>query len=111
MEVSPLARGVMLPLAQPLSVPLQNSLRFFHLPLPAVPSTGLTTCLPRGRPTGLPRSAYSPLAGSGSASPPRVLMSTIEEEGPSIPTLCLLAQACQRLWLVGSHDVYQQFAY
>ncbi len=111
MEVGPLSRGVILLLAQPLSVPLQNSLRFFHLPLPAVPSACLATHLPGGRTTGLPRSAYLPLAGSGSACPPRVLLSTIEEGEPSMPTPCLLAQAYQRLWLGGSHDVYQQFAY
>ena len=27
------------------------------------------------------------------------------------PTACLLAQACQRLWLVAGNDIYQQFAY
>jgi hypothetical protein len=31
--------------------------------------------------------------------------------GPPILPTCLLAQACQHLWLVGSHDVYQQFTY
>ncbi|EAP6826412.1 hypothetical protein FVH40_05875 [Salmonella enterica] len=32
-----------------LSVPLQPSVRFFHLPLPAPPTTPLTVCLPIGR--------------------------------------------------------------
>lgn len=33
-------------LAQPLSAPLQNGLRFFHTPIPAIPSACLTACFP-----------------------------------------------------------------
>ncbi|CAG9923349.1 hypothetical protein M089_2111 [Bacteroides ovatus str. 3725 D9 iii] len=31
---------------QPLSAPLQNGIRFFHIPLPAFHSAFLTVCLP-----------------------------------------------------------------
>src|SRR5262249_30358635 len=44
-EVCPLARGVMLPEAQPLSAPLQDGLRLFPPPLPAALSGRLTTPL------------------------------------------------------------------
>ena len=54
-EVSPLSRGVMLPSrlahglslkAQPLSCPLQASLRFFRHPLPTGPSASLAARFP-----------------------------------------------------------------
>ncbi len=32
-------------------------------------------------------------------------------EDPLSYPRAFLAQACQHLWLVGSHDVYQQFTY
>ena len=44
-------------LAQSLFAPLQGDLRFFHSPLPAVPLARLAVCFPKGRTTGLPRSA------------------------------------------------------
>lgn len=58
---------------------------------------------------GLPRSAYIPLDGLGAVSPP-VGRHLRQEMGKflNLPT-CLLAQACQRLWLVNTYDVYQQF--
>ena len=98
-------------MAQPLSIPLQNGFRFFHHPLPAVSSAHLTVCFPRGETTGLPRSAYIPLDGLGAVSSP-VGRHLRQENGEflSLPT-CLLAQAYQRLWLVGSDDVYQQFTF
>lgn len=46
MEVCPLSRGVILPVAQLLSAPLQSGFRFFHLPLPALPSARLAACFP-----------------------------------------------------------------
>lgn len=61
MEVCPLARGVMLLVAQPLSVSLQNGIRFFHLPLPAVLSARFAACFPKGKTTGLPRFACVPV--------------------------------------------------
>ncbi len=57
-EVCPLSRGVMLQL---LSTPLQGSIRFFHIPLPAPPSVSLAGYFPlSGRGTGLPCSASLP---------------------------------------------------
>jgi hypothetical protein len=47
-EVCPLSRGMMLAVDKPqsLSAPLQNSLRFLRLPLPAVPSARLAATYP-----------------------------------------------------------------
>jgi len=53
-EVCPLSRGAMVEL---LSGSLQTGLCFLRHPLPAVPSAGLTVRFPKGRTTGLPRSA------------------------------------------------------
>ncbi len=115
MEVCPLSREVMLVATlgapQPLSVPLQDDLRLLHPPLPAPSSAHLTAYLPyfQGEFTGLPRSAYIPIAGLGAVSPPAGLRLRQENgEFLSLPA-CLLAQAYQRLWLVDSDDVYRQF--
>src|SRR5215475_10475189 len=59
-EVCPLSRGVMLPKAQLLSIPLQNGIRFFPHPLPAPLSICLTIYLPRRSDTALPCSACLP---------------------------------------------------
>lgn len=46
----------------------------------------------------------------GAVCPPVVFLSAIGEGGTPYPNhMPFLAQACQRLWLVGSHDVYRQF--
>jgi len=50
----------------PLFIPLQDDLRFFHNPIPALPSAHLTIRFPlRRRSTGLPRFTYMPLDGLG----------------------------------------------
>ena len=50
MDVGPLSRGMMLPMpAQLLSAPLQDSLRFFHRPVPAPPLEPLAMLLPERR--------------------------------------------------------------
>src|SRR5215510_7078564 len=59
-EVCTLSRGVILPKAQLLSIPLRNGIRFFPRPLPAPLSICLTTYLPSGSDTGLPCSACLP---------------------------------------------------
>ncbi len=46
MEVCPLSRGMMLLLAQSLSISLQDGFRFFHFPLPTPPSAHLAVCFP-----------------------------------------------------------------
>jgi hypothetical protein len=53
MEVGALSRGVMLPWAQPVSAPLQRGIRFFHPPLPALPSASLTVRVPWWEEDGL----------------------------------------------------------
>src|SRR6266568_4757082 len=96
-EVCPLSRVVMF---QPLSPPLQEGFRFFRLPLPALSSARLAAAYRERKRSGLPcfaertewvRSALS----AGGVECPR--------EGPQnslCPPRCLLAQACQHLWLV-----------
>ncbi len=96
--------------AQPLSTSLQSGLRFFHRPLPAVPSARLTAAYPRGRTTGLPRFAYRPewfrlrLFAGGAC--------VCERRGDSSSTWPLTfwskpirLATVQPLWLVRLHDV------
>jgi hypothetical protein len=45
---------------EPVSTLLQRRLRFLQHPVPAAPSIGLATALPRGKATGLPCSARLP---------------------------------------------------
>ena len=63
-EVGPLSRGVMLPEAQPLSLPLQKGLRFFRPPLPAVLSTSLTVRFPSRESYGLTKFRLSNRMGT-----------------------------------------------
>ena len=112
-EVCPLARRVMLPghLAQPVSSPLQGGIRFFPTPIPAPPLVGLTAFLPflRKEQYGLTTFHTSTMDEVGSACSPvaRHLRETIRERLHLATSL--VGQACQPLWLVGSHDVYRQF--
>ena len=46
--------------SEPISTPLQPRLRFLQHPLPAAPSAGLATVLPKGSAMGLPCSACLP---------------------------------------------------
>ena len=46
--------------SEPVSTPLQHCLRFLQHPLPAAPSVGLATVLPKGSAMGLPCSACLP---------------------------------------------------
>ncbi len=96
-EVCPLSREVML---QPLSFPLQDGIRFLRFPLPAISSAYLAAAYRERKISGLPcfarvtewvRSALS----AGGVGCPR------EGHQESLcPPRCLLAQACQHLWLV-----------
>lgn len=97
-------------MAHLLSLPLQHGFCFFHPLLPAAPSACLTACLPLWESYGLTTfrlhtnervrvclfAGDFPVCVSGRGKP--VHLATY-----------LLVQAYQRLWLVGSHDVYQQF--
>jgi hypothetical protein len=62
--------------SEQLSGPLQSGIRFFHTPLPALPTAFLTVGLPRrGSNTGLLCSVQFARDGLGSAYPPVVLVS------------------------------------
>jgi hypothetical protein len=107
-EVCPLSREV---LFQPLSIPLPDDLRFFRVPLPALSSARLAAAYRERKRSGLPcfteitewvRSALS----AGGVGCPRE-----SPQNSLCPPRCLLAQACQHLWLVARYDVYQAFTY
>jgi hypothetical protein len=105
MEVRLLSQRDDVAAAQSLSTPLQGGVRFLHLPLPAVLSACLTTRFPSGRTTGLPRSVCVPMNGVGLACSP-VAHRLREQISELLPlATCLLAQACQHLWLVCTDDV------
>lgn len=80
-EVCPLSRGVMF---QPLSAPLQDGIRFFRSPLPAVPTARLAARLPASR-VGARRGNGFTLFhdndtnGEGPACPPMAQCSTCRD--------------------------------
>jgi hypothetical protein len=80
-----------------------------RVPYPPPHRFALRLTFPCGRETGLPRSARVPLDEVGSACSPvaRHLRETMRERLHLATSL--LGQAFQPLWLVGSHDGYQQF--
>jgi len=110
-EVCSLLRGVMLRIAQPLSVRLPGGLRFLHPPMPAVLSARLTARFP---PVGGEQRAYHvPLVyprGVGSSSTPGVLhLRQVTHEHLCLTPYLLvqafgLFQSRQHLSLVLTHD-------
>ena len=112
MDVCPLARGVMLPSAQPLSTPLQDGLRFFHPPLPARPWARLTVRFPDRETYGVTMFHVSNsewvrrALSTGSRGAPDKALQT-----PCTDSVAVLAQAFQHLWLVMTDDVYQAFTW
>jgi hypothetical protein len=82
----------------------------FPTPIPAPPSIGLAASLPfwRKERYGLTTFRTSTMDEEGSACSPVAphLRETMRERLHLATSL--LGQACQPLWLVGSHDVYQQ---
>ena len=105
MDVSSLTGRVM---SQPVSIPLQNGLGFFHHLTPYLPQLALRLACPKGRSYGVttfrvPDNEYlrSTLSAGGSSA--RVGRSAI----PSEPPTYLLVQASQLLWLVNIHDSYK----
>ena len=94
--------GVMLQL---LSTPLQSGIGFLQHPLPAIPTTHLAVCLPRrGGMSGLPCFAYAAPNDLAPASTPTVVSSVCPHGVGGQPAACLLAEACQRLWLLSVDD-------
>jgi len=96
-------------MSQPVSAPLQDSVRFLSIPLPAVSSAFLAVGLPNylGGTTGLPCSTCITHAGV------RTCLYTGGNYCQRVPTrkrcdrpTYLLVQACQQLWLVHRNDVY-----
>lgn len=89
-EVCSLSRKVM---SQPLSVPLQHSIRLLRPLLPALPTAFLTVCLPRGQRYGLTTFPACHTTGLGPAFLPGTVMATYSH----IPRH------------VFSNDIHQQF--
>ena len=112
MDVCPLARGVMLRGAQPLSTPLQDGVRFFHPPLPARLSARLTARFPSRETYGV---AMFRLSNNGwgrrALSTGSVVAHDKEGRSPCARYSALLAQAFQHLWLVFCDDVYRAFTW
>jgi len=92
-------------------LPITRRHSLFPTPIPAPPLVGLTAFLPflRKEQYGLTTFHTSTMDEVGSACSPvaRHLRETIRERLHLATSL--LGQACQPLWLVGSHDVYRQF--
>lgn len=99
-------------LAQSLSIPLQDSLRFLQHPLPAALSARLATCFPiklKWENYGLTMFRMSTINGLGPACPP--VAHHLRQKMAQLLYLAtyLLVQAYQHLWLVLAYDVYQRF--
>ena len=92
-------------------LPITRRHSLFPTPIPAPPLVGLTAFLPflRKEQYGLTTFRTSTMDEVGSACSPvaRHLRETMQEHLHLATSL--LGQACQPLWLVGSHDVYRQF--
>jgi hypothetical protein len=89
--------------AQPLSPPLQRSLRFFHIPVPTPLSASLAGHFPV---TGFPCFVSCP-SGLGPSLSAGSLCVHDRRTRTSCTGSVPFGQACQHLWLVGRHDVYQ----
>lgn len=106
-EVCPLSRRTM----RPVSQSLQLGIRFFHIPIPALPTVFLTVHLPL--PAAIrayPVPHVFPSGADPSFTPvvicPRVVI------GKDLHlTTHLLVQAYQHLWLVWDDDACQRFTY
>lgn len=105
-EVCSLSRKVM---SQPLSVPLQHSVRLLHPLLPALPTAFLTVCLPRGQRYGLTTFPACHTTGLGPAFLPGTIMATYSHIPRKQPIPHRLVHACQSFWHVFSNDIHQQF--
>ena len=106
MEVSPLSWGV----RSPLSVPLQTAFAFSIILYLHSHRLTLRLAFPEG---GI-RAYHVPHVypdGLGLASSPVAQHLRQAIKNHLHLTTNLLVQACQHLWLVPNHDVYQRFTY
>ncbi len=92
-------------MAQPLSIRLQDGIRFFDNPLPAPATAFLAVRLPEGRRYGLTMFRVNNTSGVDPAYPPVALLSVCPHHIREHPATYLLVQACQHLWLVEADDV------
>jgi hypothetical protein len=92
---------------QPVSTPLQSSIRFFrHLP-PYLQQHALRLACPKGEGMELSRSAYSTSNTLGPLCLPVGVLPVSDGPRISDPPTYLLVQASQSLWLVKLHDSYE----
>ncbi len=108
-EVCSLSGGVM---SQPLSGRLPAGLRFLPPPSPAALSARLTARFPVREDDGLTTfRRWNRPGGLGRVSSPVVRHLRRRSSEPPNLTTCLLAQACQPLWLVLCDDVSRRFTW
>src|SRR6266446_3737257 len=104
MEVSPLSCGVCF-ISSPFPYRMALACSIFLCPQPYRHSLQFAFPMMGERATDFSRSACIPEDGLGPVCSPVVDRLGREKEKLPILTTCLLAQASQHLWLVGSHDV------
>jgi hypothetical protein len=107
-EVCPLAGGVLSLTLNPYPVDYRPAFACSPFPYPLPCQVVLRLPFLRGshrRATGLPRSAGGTPGGLGRVSSPVVRHLRRKSSEPPSLTTCLLAQACQHLWLVLCDDV------
>jgi len=106
-EVGPFSWGIMF---QFLSIPLQNDLRFFRIPLPASLSASFTSHLPHRKRYELTMFCLWDMEGLGSAFSPVVLhLCVASQVAQQLDHFPFWVGAYQHLWLLDCDDVYQQF--
>ena len=90
-----------------LSAPLQNGIRFLQPPLPAASTVLLAeTPAPRGRDIGLTLFRLNDTNDVVPACTPAASVSVCSKCRWKQPAACLLAGACQRLWLCEDDGAY-----
>ena len=108
-EVCPLSRGVIF---QPLSVPLQNGICFFLVPVPAPLQADFSVCRPRRERYRVSTFRLQKYIGLGGCYRPRGLCVTKAYGQNALHTsITVLVQAYQPLPLVPDHDLYRNFKY
>ena len=92
---------------QPLSTPLQSGIRFLQHPLPAAPTACLAaTPAPKRQNSGLTLFRLNDTNDLVPTFTPAAFVSVYSILPVEHPAACLLARACQRLWLFGGYGAY-----